>query len=168
MPATSPAAEGPAHSASSSGEAHVWLRVWSRSPRPCGQSAPCRGGTSAAVSTAHPPQLGPHAPQLYYILDSLLKTHVYLSSPHVFLKYCSVQGRSHISEPGVLAISPERTCVVPWSRHARLVWKPPDPPAEVCTNPGPHTGHPASRQGTAFVVWASCGVALLICVLNLG
>lgn len=41
--------------------------------------------------TAHPLQLGPHAPQLYYILDSLLKTHFYVSFPHVFLEYCSVQ-----------------------------------------------------------------------------
>lgn len=36
-----------------------------------------------------------------------------------------------------------------------LVWKPPGPPAEVCTNPSPHTGRPASGQGTADnVVWS--------------
>ena len=83
-------------------EAHVCLHIWSGRPRPCGWSVPLMWGTAAAVFTARPPRLGPHAPQLCYILDSLLKPHFYLSFPHVFLEYCSVQGRSYISEPGVL------------------------------------------------------------------
>lgn len=73
-------------------EAHLWLRIWSGSPRPVGGQCPAGGGSAAAVFTACPLQLRPHAPQLCYILDSLLKTHVHLSFPHVFLEY-SVQGK---------------------------------------------------------------------------